>query len=78
MNFTLYDVTAEFEEETVSFKRSLLQKEMSKQSDALKQAQQDLVRNVIRLRSKLGAFKFYSAIRFLKRHDGQYECDVYI
>ena len=44
MNFTLYDVTAEFEEETVSFKRRLLQKDLSKKCNALKQAEQDLVR----------------------------------
>ena len=76
INFKMKYATAKYDEETVSLKSILFQREMSKQCNALKEAEQDLVRNVIRLRSKLEALKFYSVIRFLKRHGGQHECDV--
>ena len=76
VNFNLYDVSAENEPETISFKEKLLQREIRKKEQEAEEHIKESMKLIIDLRSCLSSFKFYAAVLYTYRTLNQLSCET--
>ena len=77
LNFKLYDVSLHHDNNTVNFKKRLLQNELKKQEEKLQTGTISLARELIQFRLCCRGLYYYAAMSFLRRLSRQHEKTIY-
>ena len=76
LNFKLYDRNAINEEQTINFKKSLLEREIKKKKEELKKASSETIELILNFKTITETIYFYSAITFLQKLIKNHKRDI--